>query len=89
MRQLLVEVQPEYLWHVGEVEVVQVGGDDELSESDEDAELTMLNLILVCLRRLLKALRIFSSNIPVYFCIVFIDTTKIIQINVRINSENI
>ena len=57
MRQLLVEVQPEHLWHVGEVEVVQVGGDDELSESNEDAELTMLNLILVCLRRLLKALR--------------------------------
>ena len=38
--------------------MVQVGGDDELSESDEDAELTMLNLILVCIRRLLKTLGI-------------------------------
>ena len=45
-----------------------MGGDDELSESDEDAELTMLNLILVCIRRLLKTLGICE------FRIVIIDT---------------
>ena len=39
-------VQPEYLGHAGEVEVVQVRRDDELGESDENAKLSVFNRIL-------------------------------------------
>ena len=39
-------VQPEYLGHAGEVEVVKVRRDDELSESDKNAELCVFDRIL-------------------------------------------
>ena len=40
-----------------------MGGDDELSESDEDAKLTMLNLILARLCRLFEALRVYLLRV--------------------------
>ena len=43
--------------------MVEVGRDDELSESDENAKLTMLNLILARLCRLFEALRVYLLRI--------------------------
>ena len=39
-------VQPEYLGHAGEVEVVKVRRNDEFGESDENAELCVFDRIL-------------------------------------------
>ena len=39
-------VQPEYLGHAGEVEVVKVRRNDEFGESDENAELSVFDRIL-------------------------------------------
>ena len=62
-------VQPEYLGHAGEVEVVKVRRDDELSESDKNAELCVFDRILAnfcgpfyALRESLKGLYVFSKQ---------------------------
>ena len=62
-------IQPEYLGHAGEVEVVKVRRNDEFGESDENAELCVFDRILAnfcgpfyALRESLKGLCVFSKQ---------------------------